>query len=84
MLFRSVQLEGPFQIREERPRSSTSVVIVAAAAAVVPAEEAGCKEDAEFEEEVLVFELAEGQAVAVAAVAVVGIAAPSHREALSH
>ena len=75
-----MQLEVPcLEIREERPRSSTSVVIVAAAAAVVPVEEAGCTQDAESEGEVFVLGPAEVH-VAVAA----GIAVPSHREALSH
>ena len=76
-----MQLEGPFQIREERRRrSSPSVVIFAAA--VVPAEEVGCTQDAESVEEVLVFGVAEGDVAAAAAAA--GIAVPSHREALSH
>jgi len=76
-----VQLEAPFHgIREERPRSSPSFGLVAAA--VVLAEEAGCTQDAESEEEVFVVGAAEGHAAAAAAVA--GIAVPSHREALSH
>ena len=80
-----MQLEAPFQIREERPRSSASVVIVAAAAAaaaVVRVEEVGCKRDAGSEEELLVFEAAEGHAAVAAVVA--GIGAPSHREAPFH
>ena len=78
-----MQLEAPFQIREERPRSSASVVIVAAAAAAaVRVEEVGCKQDAGSEEELLVFEAAEGHAAVAAVVA--GIGAPSHREAPFH